>query len=206
MHPTPTAATGGLRQFWAEFTGLDQDPEYFVTARLMEGRPAVWTSSIDYVRWRHEVARELLVDPLSVQVVGSARLGYSLNPKKDFKVFDSSSDMDIAVVSSELFETAWTEIRQLLDGSTEFESRKSYLRKLVFDECIALDVLLPHISFGAGWSKSRDSIVRLLGPDFSHLLINYRLYRTHAALRRYQLIGVGTARDRAIEEGLSDVS
>ncbi len=32
----------GLQQFWQDFNDLDQDIEYFVTARLFEGTPAIW--------------------------------------------------------------------------------------------------------------------------------------------------------------------
>jgi hypothetical protein len=109
--------------------------------------PAVWPEELNYVRWRHRVATQLSVDPMAVQLVGSARLGYSINPKKNFKKFDEESDLDIAVVSLELFDKAWEELREVIEHQ-RFEGRKSYLRKLVFEECIALDIVLPHLSFG----------------------------------------------------------
>jgi hypothetical protein len=191
----------GLQQFWQDFNDLDQDVEYFVTARLFEGTPAIWPKNIEYVRWRHEIAKRLNVDPMGIQLVGSARLGYSLSPGKKFKRFDGDSDLDIAVVSDEIFDQAWLELRRLIKSRRELDSQKRYLHKLVFEECIALDIVLPHLSFGDQWSYIRDEIAELLGEGLDNREINYRLYRNHRALREYQLVGVSTARDRAIEEG-----
>lgn len=197
--------TSGLQQFWKEFSDLDADTEYFVTARLFEGVPAIWPSTIDYVRWRHEVAKRLAVDPVSIQLVGSGRLGYSLNPRKNFKKFDGESNLDIAIISADLFESTWQEIRNLIDVRPELGSRKTYLRKLVFNECIALDIVLPHLSYGDRWSYYRDELVELLGDELIDREVKYRLYRSYRALREYQLKGVSTARDLAIEEGMTNV-
>ncbi|GAB3449053.1 hypothetical protein GCM10027436_43210 [Actinophytocola sediminis] len=116
-------------------------------------------------------------------------------------MFDNRSDLDIAVVSSELFDRAWEELRGIIEHQ-RFKSDKNYLRKLVFEECIALDIVLPHLSFGEHWSKSRDLFVQDLGGPLRSCSINYRLYRSHKSLRSYQLKSVNTARDRAIEEGV----
>ncbi|MGB3333220.1 MAG: hypothetical protein WBA79_10460 [Mycobacterium sp.] len=195
----------GLHQFWQEFNELDSDVEYFVTARLFDSTPAIWPDNIDYVRWRHEVAKRLEVDPMSIQLVGSARLGYSLNPGKNFKMFDLNSDLDIAIISAEIFDQTWAELRRFINARRDLERNKTYLRKLVFEECIALDMVLPHLSFGESWSYYRDEIVALLGRGLENREVNYRLYRNHRALREYQLLGVTTARDRAMEEGFQYV-
>lgn len=92
----------GLPEFWKEFSSLGQEVDYFVTARLFDGTPAVWPQELNYIKWRHLVATELGVDPMAVQLVGSARLGYSMNPKKNFRKFHEGSDFDIAVISPEL--------------------------------------------------------------------------------------------------------
>jgi hypothetical protein len=193
----------GLREFWKEFSSLGHEVDYFVTARLFDGMPAVWPKELNYIRWRHLVAVELGVDPMAVQLVGSARLGYSINPKKNFKRFDDESDLDIAVVSPELFDKAWEELRNIIEHQ-RFREKKNYLRKLVFDECIGLDLVLPHLSFGEQWSRSRDLFVQDLGDTFRNRSVNYRLYRNHKSLRNYQLKSVNVARDRAIEEGVDD--
>jgi hypothetical protein len=192
----------GLAEFWKEFSSLGQEVDYFVTARLFDGTPAVWPHELSYIKWRHLVATELCVDPMAVQLVGSARLGYSMSPKKNFRKFHEGSDLDIAVISPELFDKAWGELREIIED--ELLSRnKTYLRKLVFEECIALDMVLPRLSFGEQWSLSRDRFIQDLGSAFRNCEVNYRLYRNHRSLRRYQVKSVSIARDRAIEEGVN---
>ena len=191
----------GLPEFWKEFSSLGQEVDYFVTARLFEGTPAVWPQEFSYIKWRHLVATELGVDPMAVQLVGSARLGYSMNPKKNFRKFHEDSDLDIAVISAELFEKAWGELRDIIEDE-RFSKKKNYLRKLVFEECIALDIVLPRLSFGEQWSRSRDLFIQDLGGPFRNCPVNYRLYRNHRSLRSYQVKSVNLARDRAIEESV----
>ncbi|MGP8299435.1 hypothetical protein ACTPOK_16240 [Streptomyces inhibens] len=191
----------GLPEFWKEFSSLGQEVDYFVTARLFDGTPAVWPHELKYIKWRHLVATELGVDPMAVQLVGSARLGYSLNPKKNFRKFHGGSDLDIAVVSPEMFDKAWGELREIIEDEL-FSGNKNYLRKLVFEECIALDIVLPRLSFGEQWSRSRDLFIQDLGETFRNCEVNYRLYRNHRSLRSYQMKSVNIARDRAIEEGV----
>ena len=193
----------GLPEFWKDFSSLGQEVGYFVTARLFDGTPAVWPKELNYIRWRHLVATELGVDPMAVQLVGSARLGYSMNPGKNFRKFHEGSDLDIAVISPELFDRAWSELRVIIEDDLFSRRRKDYLRKLVFEECIALDIVLPRLSFGEQWSRSRDLFVHDLGAAFVNCEVNYRLYRNHRSLRSYQVKSVNIARDRAIEEGVN---
>ncbi|MBR7551573.1 hypothetical protein KC220_23825, partial [Mycobacterium tuberculosis] len=72
------------------------------------------------------------MDPAEVQLVVSARLGYSLNPGKNFKKFDSESDLDVAIINSDIFEQSWTELRRLFEEGN-FHGMKGRLRKLVFE-------------------------------------------------------------------------
>jgi hypothetical protein len=52
------------------------------------------------------------VHPMQIIIVGSAHLGFSPVPDKLGKPFDSSSsDIDVAVISPEIFESWWTELQ-----------------------------------------------------------------------------------------------
>ncbi|MEU0811369.1 hypothetical protein [Streptomyces sp. NPDC005970] len=62
--------------------------------------------------------------------------------------------------------------------------------------------MLPRLSFGEQWSRSRDLFIQDLGDTFRNCEVNYRLYRNHGSLRSYQMKSVNIARDRAIEEGV----
>ena len=50
------------------------------------------------------LSNRLCVHPKEISLIGSARLGKSLSPKKLCKPFDSESDLDLFIVSSDLFE------------------------------------------------------------------------------------------------------
>ena len=54
----------------------------FVETHLLGRRPWIFDTDKTYDEWRVAVARALLVDPISVQIVGSAATGYSLEPAK----------------------------------------------------------------------------------------------------------------------------
>ncbi|MGX1590540.1 hypothetical protein ACWICO_05365 [Glutamicibacter sp. NPDC055491] len=191
----------GLENFRADLISTKSDPSLFVTTHMFNNRPRFLDQSINFDEWRHELATKLGIDPLSVFVVGSAQLGYSLNPTKNFKTFtrnadnsDDISDFDIAIVDSQLFEIAWQEMQLAMATSIPSHDWGNY-RKLVFEECIALETLLPIFSFGKAWSAARDDFISYLGQDYYHQQLNYRLYRNHAALRRYQIKGVSTAKN-----------
>lgn len=49
----------------------------------------------------------------NIEIVGSGKLGISLNEERFGKPFDSQSDIDLIVVSSELFDRAWIELLML---------------------------------------------------------------------------------------------
>ncbi len=62
-------------------------------------------SQQDYFDLRSIVAKKFGLHPNQVLVVGSAKLGFSIVPKKRFRPFSRNrSDIDVALVSSKLFE------------------------------------------------------------------------------------------------------
>ncbi len=72
-----------------------------------------------YESVREWMATRLDVDPKEVNLTGSARLGQSLSPNKVGKPFDNESDLDIFIVSSNLFDKLKTEFNE---WSYDYES------------------------------------------------------------------------------------
>ena len=64
------------------------------------------------------VSTKMNINFHSLQIVGSAKTGYSLSPKKLLKPFHDetpgvpSSDIDIAIISDRLFQSFWGELRK----------------------------------------------------------------------------------------------
>lgn len=63
-----------------------------------------------YFDLRSEVAEHFGLHPNEVFVVGSAKLGFSVAPNNRYREFCDESDIDIAMVSSMLFEQFWQEV------------------------------------------------------------------------------------------------
>jgi hypothetical protein len=173
-------------------------PDIFASQHIFEAVPFIFQGDLgSYVSWKTELGTRLSIDPRAIAIVGSAGLGFSLNPDKSFKAFDGSSDVDVAVVSYRHFEMAWDHLRalstQLTSVSSEAQTAiKSHRSGYIFDGTIATDFLLQYLPFARDWL-----------PAFSHMAgvvptegrdIRARIYRDFDSLRAYQLRGVLAAR------------
>src|SRR5207248_10751700 len=54
------------------------------------------------------------VSAADIRVVGSARLGFSIKPGRNLKLFSDASDIDVIVINAELFDYIWI---RLLDAA-----------------------------------------------------------------------------------------
>jgi len=89
----------------------------FVDAQLPDRRPWIFNGDAQYEGWRSRVSDALGVQEQDLIIVGSAATGYSLSPLKPGRPFrhavapsGSASDIDIAIIDSDLFIMAWNEI------------------------------------------------------------------------------------------------
>ena len=60
-----------------------------------------------YDSFKTYMASKFEVAANNIFVVGSALLGFSLSPKKNYKLFDDTSDIDIVIVDEDLFKKYW---------------------------------------------------------------------------------------------------
>jgi hypothetical protein len=141
------------------------------------------------------IARELNIDRNGIFCIGSGAIGLSLSPKKlsdgKLKRYNDKSDLDLAVISEVWFETAWRDLRQAAQPTTEYMGalvRKNieWQRKRFFDGAILANELLPALSFGPEWGPS---LVRI-GEHVSVLLgrevpTGLWIYRDYWSLRNY---------------------
>lgn len=98
---------------------------------LTEGIPAVFQACpIHYEHLRHSVAEELKISERFISMVGSARLGYSLAPKKFGKALNPESDLDLFIVDKKLFDDCIAAAQRWRDDV--IAGRATY-RKIPFD-------------------------------------------------------------------------
>lgn len=95
---------------------------------LLEGTPYVFESSpMKYVIFREQVAERFSVGSQDVCIVGSAKLGFSPSPVKFGKQFKEESDVDVVVISEELFHFGSFELFKSLNSVSPpvHEARKA---------------------------------------------------------------------------------
>jgi hypothetical protein len=91
-----------------------QTDSEFVEHEILNRRPWIFDTDEAYRSWRVIVSSELGLGPDHVRIVGSAATGFSLSPLKPGRPFrqlpgvqGQTSDIDIALIDTNLFATAW---------------------------------------------------------------------------------------------------
>lgn len=83
---------------------LAQQVIFSGTPYVFESDPEVW------VRARSQLATSLASNEDNIYIVGSAKMGYSLAPRKFGRPFADDSDIDVVIVDSTLYDTMWASI------------------------------------------------------------------------------------------------
>jgi hypothetical protein len=144
----------------------------------------------------------LSVDPKNIVIVGSAGLGFSLNPIKNYKIFDERSDIDIAVISHYHFDIAWFELRhlgtkRLMLNSQERISVNEHVNRLIYWGTIATDKILQLFSFKNEWQKGIDESKR--SNSVFNRDINFRIYNDYDSLRAYTINNLTILQNKILE-------
>ena len=183
---------------------LNRDPRDFVSHHIFEPIPFAFGNQFEkWIDWKTRLAEGISVDPYDVVLTGSAAIGYSLNPKKNYKPFDATSDIDCGVISQYHFEVAWRYLRQLRPAwlSLPPESKRAitfHRTSYVFNGTIATDSILGLLPFGAEWQKALDSMATL-DPTIGRE-VKLRIYRDYESLRHYQAMGIEKLRTALVAD------
>ena len=112
----------GLPEYKNDLTNTDVDVNHILDKYFHTGPSAVFSGAPpgEEAKLKETVAGALFekfgvrIHPVQLCICGSAHLGFSPVADKLGKPFDpAKSDIDIAVVSPELFETWWTELQSV---------------------------------------------------------------------------------------------
>ncbi|WP_215541755.1 hypothetical protein [Amycolatopsis sp. CA-230715] len=170
---------------------VNMPADQFANYHLLDRVPWLFQTRHSYISWKTELAKNLQVDPFAIVIVGSAALGFSLSPGKDLASFHDNSDIDIAIISTNHFESSWTWLRnlgpvdRLAPGSAEAGMLKQHRRNLVFDGAIATDKIITRLPFGVEWTKAFIEAANR-EPTVGRQ-IKGRIYRDYESLRQYQV-------------------
>ena len=93
--------------------GCNEQHRYFIRSWWTEGIPYVFSKSpADYEALRQWLGKELDINPRSITLIGSARFGYSIVPKREgSSKFSSDSDLDFFAVSEFWFDSLKNEFQ-----------------------------------------------------------------------------------------------
>ena len=148
-----------------------------------------------YFRLKEEICEHLQVEFNSVVLVGSGKVGFSIKSEKRYQSFGEESDIDVAVVSEELFQRVWHEA-YLYKKSGAYWPKASAFFRYLSEGWIRPDKLpsSDYFSFTATWWDFFNDVTasRRYGP----YKIRAGLYHSMFFLQEYQKICI----EQCIEE------
>ena len=138
-----------------------------------------------YYGLKAAVAEEFAIHPNETIVVGSTKLGFSIAPEKRYRAFGETSDIDVAIVSPQLFDRVWHEVFRYLDSARSWQYRREFANYFVRG-WIRPDKLPPgeNFQFTQDWFEFFRSLSH--SRDFGDIKISGALYRDWIFLEKYQ--------------------
>ena len=189
-----------LPTFYKELFELSSDDEIldFCRKHMLHGTPNVFSSNDeDYYEFRNRIAKRFEIPFYEIYITGSAKLGFS--PFKG-KEFDLDSDIDVALVSPQLFEEIMFEIAEY---QLKFRKNRRVVREgelkmyHQFLEYVALGWIRPDklpisfqmVSFKDDWFEFFRSISNGKS-EVGNYQVNAGVFKSYRHLERYTLSGI----------------
>jgi hypothetical protein len=163
-----------------------------VQKHILTGQPVALDEE-QYFLLRNRVGKKFNVLPVEVILVGSCRIGFTLVDKPDrkrprYSPIHQGSDLDIAVVSSRLFDVYWEGVYQYSAENLAFSTTEEgqRFRDTLFQGWIEPDALPPAHRF----SRAREwfEFFRQISQDrqYGNRRASARVYRSWDRLTAYQ--------------------
>ncbi|MBN2315864.1 MAG: hypothetical protein JXM79_18190 [Sedimentisphaerales bacterium] len=136
---------------------LKKDLEEVVQKYLFDGFPFCFQEDPGvFYDFRKNVCDNFRIHQQNFAIVGSAKVGFSLSPEKYGNSFSDSSDIDIVLVSDELFEELWLKLIEfkhttLFRLDSTIQIRFQQLQKMLFYGTIRFDKLTNDFPVAKEW-------------------------------------------------------
>lgn len=173
---------------------------WYFSEYLNEANP-----SETYDQFKKFVARSLDVSFNNVCLVGSGKLGYSLNPDNTFRDFciendnpKEVSDLDLVIVSRKYFHLFWNAYLDLFNDKVNFGYK--FVTSCIFRKFVSIKNPEPIHPFFKDWISRNEKF----NKDYQTLFnikheINYRIYESWEAVELYHLKGIQELKDLSIQ-------
>ena len=152
-----------------------------------------------YTDFRKQLGSAIQVPAKDIAIVGSAKLGYSLNPEPRgdlFKQFGDHSDIDTVIVSANLFDEIWTQFKEaFFNGYTNLAEEHA---KELFKGFIVLASATKYNTkylreLSAKMLEVRRTLQKKLRLDYP---IRYRIYSRWSDVTLYHAWSIERLRER----------
>lgn len=169
---------------------LNSDRDYEEFANEMLSEPIPWffqnkfknQSEEKYSKFRFYMSQKFSIPPTAVMLGGSSWFGFSLSPTKKFRDFNENSDVDIVIVSKNLFEGFWDAYlkevvyKRLYGRPYEIIAKNTFKRFVHYEDGVDFP---SSAAFYTNFEKQVSGYAKdlQLGFDFPEH-IGYRIYRS----------------------------
>lgn len=177
--------------------------EWVAEHYIFEGTPYVFSDQPKLMEeLTNHLSNELDLKSENIRIIGSAKVGFSLNPDNFPRRFSDTSDIDVLVVDEILFDKIWTNVlkwhypRRLsgLSGNDRDWMRKRrrdvywgwlHPERIRYDGLSFPEVLKPLRDTSTTWFNAFRSLSR--HSEFATRHISGRLYRNWSHARMYHV-------------------
>lgn len=117
--------------FYKDLCENEIDTEILIEKYLLNGNTYIFRDNENnYFKLKKIISDKFQVSTTNVFMVGSAKLGFSISPKKLWKPLNDESDIDMAIISDKLYDIFW---KQLLEFNINLIARTDRDDKLYRD-------------------------------------------------------------------------
>lgn len=149
-------------------------------------------------KFKKYVSNKLNVHYNDIGIAGSAKLGFSLSPEKNYKLFDDSSDIDIIVVSQKLFNEFWKQYLKDSYNPTTRIRNINYVSFCIFRKFLTLDYFRNNDYYN-NWQKKTGDFEKDIQLQFQiGNDIHYRIFESWDSVKMYYISSIN--RLKGIEE------
>lgn len=178
---------------------LERGERYVLEAILLNSKPVLFSSRLDYQHWRNEIASANgLRSSVNLILMGSVVTGFSLSPIKYGRPFAAtaadgraSSDLDLSIVDGQLFHKCWDAIlsddrrrRLLLTNEEKTKLKQDVYYGFIPDKTIPRASRIFQRVVGFRIAAGRNPVSR-------GIRLNLRIYRRSDDFAGYQLASLG---------------
>ncbi len=176
------------------------EPQQVFRKYIVDGECCIFENNIQ-MKLREEISNKYSLDYNSIIIVGSSKLGFSIKPKRRFQPFNDDSDIDIAIISKNLFEQIWERVHKYRNYNGNFQKSNEFYRNLSENGWIRPD-LLPFDDYKNDWFEYFRKLTN--SGNYGSYKISAGLYYNYFFLEQYQLICIKQCKESGNNDNSSN--